>query len=173
MIKTIVILAMIAVMGYATNAYAYNDFISIVPSRTCETTKCILVKDLMKYDTSDQKISGKFVFDEKKGDYDRQKGMKNSINFYTVLNKLVVFVDPDNDTISRSRLVIIHPTLTEFALDSQKNKKQIDSATDIRYLSVGMFATPHCDAVSIGIKQVNVTTAIQYLLDGCPDGQVP
>lgn len=147
--------------------------ISLIRSNSCIILNCISLEELIKYDTSDQWVSGKIVFDEKSGDYIRKKGMNNSFDYYKNKDGVVVFVLPDTYTMQRTKKIIIQPHLQEFALEQQKYKKQLDSLTDVRYTSTGMYANEGCGEVVIGIRQANITDAIQYLADGCPKGQIP
>lgn len=167
-----VILALIVLSVFFGTAYAF-DGISLIRSDSCIATNCITLKELIKYDNSTQYISGKFVFDEKTGDYVRKKGMNHSYDYYKTQDATVIFVLPDEHTLMRTKKVIIQPSLSEFALESQKNKRQVDSLTDIRYTSSGMYANNSCTEITIGIRQVSITDALQYLVNDCPNGQTP
>jgi hypothetical protein len=171
MLKLLIILLFVSGFVFST-AFAATG-ISLVRSNSCIKVNCISLAELIKYDNSTQKYSGKIVFDNKTGDYIRQKGMNHSFDFYKTEKGLVIFVLPDKHTLTYTKKIIIEPTLPEFALASQKNKKQLDSLTDFRQTSWGMFADKGCHNLTIGIKQVNITQAIKYLADNCPDGENP
>lgn len=171
----VVFTALLSVIGISSLGMAFAaEYVSIVPSRMCEITNCITIEELMDYDNSYQLVSGKFVFNNETGDYERQKGLRTSFEFYRLWpEELVIFVTPDDYTYSRTKQVIIEPSLEEFIMPSQHKKTQVDDYTDIRHTSYGMYANGNCSTVTIGIKQVNVTEALDYLLNGCIGGQNP
>jgi hypothetical protein len=167
----LVLLAIVVVISISIGVVYGFEGISIIRSDSCIKLNCIKVSELLKYDNSTQTISGKFILVG--DDYIRQKGMKNSMDFYKNIDKTIVFVEPDMHTLSRTKKIVIEPHLQEYALQHQKNKKQLDSLTDVRYTASGMYANKGCTVLTIGIKQVNITTALEYIGSDCKKGQTP
>lgn len=167
----IVLITIIAITNLVQ--FAHADLISIIRSNSCIILKCISVKELLKYDNSTQYISGKFVFNEKINDYIRLKGMKNSIDYYKNSKDSIVFVQPDLQTLMRTKKITIEPHLQEYVLIEQKNKKEIDHLTDVRYTSNGIYANSGCTEITIGIKQVSVDYALEYIANDCVLGKNP
>jgi hypothetical protein len=130
-----------ALVVFSLFSYAYaatpNTFISIIRSDTCKITKCVKVADLIKYDNSTQKISGKFVLQG--DDYVRVRGMKNAHEYYKIYSgKVFVFVEPDQTTLVRSKVITIENRFDVYALEQDKKKTEIDSLTDVRVLRQGV-----------------------------------
>jgi len=157
----------VTMVNYAAEA-APNNFISLVRSDTCERTHCILVKDLIPYDNSTQKISGKFVYHSKTGDYDRAPGLKNSHNYYNIISgKLFVFVEPDQTTLARSKIITIEKKLPEYITLQNQKKAEQDFNTDKRIIQFGMWFDAKCNSGIISANTGNITKAISYLAGGC------
>jgi hypothetical protein len=167
----LILLALVVVTSISIGTVYGFDGISIIRSESCIKINCIKVSELLKYDNSTQTISGKFVLVG--DDYIRQKGMRNSVDFYKNVNKTIVFVEPDMYTLLRTKMIVIEPHLPEYVLQYQKNKKQLDSLTDVRYTASGLYANYGCTVLTLGIKQVNVTTALEYIGSDCKKGQTP
>lgn len=151
------------------DAATYNKFISIIRSNTCEMTNCIKVTDLIKYDNSTQKISGKLILSPS-GDYIRQKGMPNHLNWYNANKpgKTIIFVEPDQQTIVRSKQIIIKSSLVEYAPPTNLTKSYVawDKTKYITYK--GAYIDPKCDVATVGIKEYpDLNIIIQHLGSDC------
>lgn len=147
----------------------YNTFIAISKSKTCEQTDCILVKDLIKYDTSNKKISGDFVLSPD-GDYTRSKGMPNHLNWYYGVSpdRVVVFVEPDNKVIGRSKIITIVPDLKEYAPPTNLTKSELNYHTTKHVTYSGVYVDPKCKNALVGIKQYpDLKPIIEHLKSDC------
>lgn len=153
----------------APTADAHNTYISIIKSESCSIVNCVSTGDLMKYDTSTQFVSGKFVFDEKLDDYKRAPGMKNSLEYYRVWNdKTIVFVTPDNYTIGRTKTITLTNTLPAYFDLGQKVKTEVDFNTDVRRYSEGAFIDSRCQNALIGVKEGgSVESILEFMVGGC------
>lgn len=169
----VVIASLGAILSLATIpvfAAETNKFISITRSKACEMTDCIKVGDLIPYDTSNQKISGEFYFDPRHNDYDRKKGMPNHANWYYAQSKKsdIIFVEPDNSVLLRSKNIEIVSSLKEFAPQGNLTKTihSFGKAKTVTY--TGVYVSPKCDFAKVGIKQYpNLTKIIEHLQSNC------
>lgn len=163
-----VVLFVVYVIGMHTaSAFVGNHYISIVRSVVCEKSNCVKVSDIMHYDNSNQKISGKFVV--KNNDYVRSSGMKNSLNYYNIFsNKVFVFVTPDAYTIDRSQVIILVASLSEYAKGNTSLKTEKNYLYDVTTTYSGVFVDNSCHTAIVGIKQgVDLQKVIDYLASGC------
>ena len=144
-----------------------NTMISITRSEVCEKTGCIAIRDLIIHDNSTQGISGKFV--QKGDDYARKPGLKNSLNYYSIFSgKVFVFVEPDSYTMARSKNIILVPSLGQFMDKGQKTKVSLDSFTDLRRTTEGVWVDPKCHTARVGVAQgVDLGAVISHLAGGC------
>ena len=81
--------------------------------------------------------------------------------------KTIVFVTPDDYTLSRSKQIILVPSLSEFALKGE-TKKEIDFHTTTRKTYEGVWVDPKCSIARVGVKQnVDLNKVIQHMASGC------
>lgn len=147
---------------------APNNFISLVRSDTCAITDCILIKDLIKYDNSTQSISGAFVYKSALGDYTREKGMQNAHNYYQIYSdRLFVFVEPDQSTLTRSKVITLERTLPTYITQANQVKYEIDFHTDKRVIQYGMWFDSKCNSGIVGIDNGNIADAITHMASNC------
>ncbi len=150
-------------------AATYNKFITISRDRTCVIVDCILVKDLIKYDTSNRKISGDFIISPS-GDYIRTKGMPNHGNWYFAnsKNNTVVFVETDGNILVRSKQIIIQPSLKEYAPTGKLSKVDHTFGKSKTVTYTGVYVDPKCQVANVGIKQYpNIAKIVEHLVSGC------
>ena len=160
------ILVTCAILTPIPSEAAPNQFISLVRSSTCELTDCILIKDLIKYDNSTRSISGEFIFND--GDYVRIGGMKNAHNYYQIYSdKLFVFVEPDQTTLARSKIITLEKTLPSYVTQENQKKYEVDFHTDKRVIQYGMWFDARCNKGIIGVDNGNIADAISYMAGGC------
>lgn len=145
---------------------APNNFISVIRSDTCKITQCIKLANLIQYDNSSQAISGKFVYDSTISDYTRKAGMKNAHNYYQIFsNKTFVFVEPDQSTISRSKVLVIEKQVPAYATKDYEKKNEVDFHTDTRTIQYDMWFDRRCHT---GITSVpTIPYAISYMKKNC------
>jgi len=169
MYVVLIVVAILACMISVYQAEAQpNKFVSLIRSNVCEKTDCIKISDLIKYDNSTQRFSGKLVYSEKLGDYERKPGMKNSHEYYKIFSgKLFVFVEPDQTTLTRSKVIIIERKLPEYVTFELQKKSEIDFHTDRRITQFGMWFDPKCNSAVISANMTGVGSAISYLAGGC------
>lgn len=160
-------IAIIFILVHAEQADAApNKFISLVRSETCVLTDCIPVGDMIRHDNSTQSISGRFVYDS--SGVIREKGMQNSHNYYSIYSgKLFVFAEPDQSTISRSKIITIIPTLPPYVTQENQVKYEIDFHTDKRIIQYGMWFDEKCHTGMIGADNGDLAEAIRYMAAGC------
>ncbi len=161
------VLALIYAQTIQAEAAPFNTFVSLKRSETSAISSCITVRDLIKYDNSTQAISGKFV--ERDGDYIREKGMKNSHNYYNIYSgKVFVFVDPDDTTLVRSKQIILDSSLSEFAGPGRLAKKSIDSFQDTRTTYKGAYVDPKCATARVNPSfYPDLGVIIAHMASGC------
>lgn len=151
-----------------SDATPYNNFISIIRSDTCEKSNCIKVAELIQHDTSEQRISGKFI---KSGDdYTRAKGMPNGINWYFSMKpgQPVIFVEPDQSALVRSKTITLVPNLKEYTPPIPLIKDYSSWNTTKRTTYTGVYVDDKCNAAQVGVKQnINLTKVINHLLSDC------
>ena len=145
-----------------------NTIISIMIDPVCEKSNCIKVKDIYKHDNSTKSVSGKFYYSKKIDDYYRKPGLQKSLNYYGIMQgKTIIFVTPDDYTLSRSKQIILVPSLSEFALKGE-TKKEIDFHTTTRKTYEGVWVDDKCSIARVGVKQnVDLTKVIQHMASGC------
>lgn len=150
----------------APNQARPNQFISVIRSETCERTNCITLKELIPLDNSTQKISGKFI---KSGDdYIRGKGMKNAHEYYKIFSgNLFVFVEPDQTTLSKSKVITISKTLPYYALKKFEIKSEVDFHTDKRQIQHSIYVDEKCNKATVSANMGNITAAINHLASNC------
>jgi hypothetical protein len=165
----LIAIPLIVFLSPPAEATEFNKFISISRSKSCEISSCVLVKDLIKYDTSNKKISGDFKFDIKTGDYARQKGIKNHANWYFGQSKSdVVFVEPDSSILIRSKNIEIVPSLGEFAPQGNltKSPHSFGKSKTITFKSV--YVDERCEVARVGVKDnVDLAKVIAHLKSEC------
>lgn len=168
-IASLGILAALTLSLTHAEALTYNKFITISRDRTCAITDCILIKDLIKYDTSNKKISGDFIPD-KSGDYIRTKGMPNHGNWYFANSKntTVVFVETDPNIMIRSKQIIIQNSLKEYSPPGNNTKVDYSFGKSKTVTYTGVYVDPKCQIANVGIKQYpNIARIIEHLVSGC------
>lgn len=158
-----------------------NNFISIVRTQTCmRDTNCATNRYLVEnFDTSDQNISGKFI--EKNNDLARQKPkMKQSYTFYgtaiaKTTNSTIILVDPDGETMVRSKIISIEPSLKDFTLEKEMKKTELSFNQDIRIVRHQAWVNEECTRAVIGWKNngtFNLPIVLKYMISGC-QGDLP
>lgn len=165
----LIAIPLIVLLSPNAEATEYNKFISISRSNSCEISDCILVKDLIKFDTSNKKISGDFKLDTKTGDYARQKGIKNHANWYFGQSKSeVVFVEPDNSILIRSKNIEIVPSLGEFAPQGNLTKSAHSFGKSKTITFKGVYVDERCDVARVGAKdKIDLAKVIEHLRSNC------
>lgn len=167
LVLSLLVLAIAPIISIHAEA-APNTFISLVRSDTCAITNCILIKDLLKYDNSTQAISGAFVFKSASGDYIRESGMQNAHNYYGIYSsKLFVFVEPDQTTLARSKIITLEKTLPPYITQANQKKTEIDFHTDTRTIQYGMWFDAKCNRGIVGADNGNIAQAISYMENNC------
>ena len=96
--------------------------------------------------------------------------MKNSHNYYGITSgKLFVFVEPDQTTLVRSKVITIERNLPEFIMLELQKKTEVDFHTDRRVVQSGMWFNERCNAGVVSANQGNITKAVSYLAGKCQD----
>ena len=147
----------------------YNTFISITKSKTCEAVNCVKTQELIKYDTSNRKVSGDFVLSPS-GDYIRASGMPNHANWYygAMPNQKIVFVEPDNYVIYRGKLITLVSDLREYTPPGKLEKTEVSFHTTKHTTYHGVYVDPKCKTAVVGVKQYpNLTPIIEHLKSDC------
>ena len=149
----------------------YGNFVVIEPSRTCLaqlkanlTTKCPDMKELEKFDTTIQKISGKFEYD-KNGFYHRGKPQyKNyQLSYQPTKYPLVVCVDCSEQIFKVSKRIIIEASNYTYT-DNKDNTIKNFTRYEYRNISV-----KGCQEVTMAYNPVLLNATINYLKNGCTD----
>lgn len=148
-----------------------NLFLGIQLSKACLTdlkynknSTCPGYDKLIKWDNSNQKISG--VFGYKDGIYQRLPSKyMNSYNYYKYFNnKTLIMVDPDFDLIQRSNMKLI--TFIPTQITYSGGTDQTISNSNIRQEYRNILADQSCNNVSISdISLLN--ESLNYLSSGC------
>lgn len=160
--------------GIVKTPYAnYSHSVTKLPvllislSGTCETMNkqgladCPSVKDLMKYDTSNQNISGKFV--SHNGIYTRTPPqVKNNWIIYAHSTKPVVCVECTFDILAsnQAKQIIIQPKDFTFVNKTAIVSKNMWVSWQGRYMQ-------GCDVATIGNRPGLLNDTISYMLSGC------
>lgn len=169
-----IILAILVLLTitYASHAEAapYNNFVSIIQSRACAITDCVDPHVMAKYDNSTRRISGDLVWKSSINDFVRVGGYVNSQNWYNanMPGETIIFYEPDQQTLVRSKQIIITNGLAEFSPIDSSSKKEIDSLTDIRTTYQGVYVDPKCTAATVNMKfYPDLNVIINHLVSGC------
>lgn len=153
-----------------TKSVNHYPVLLISLSQTCEVLNkngirgCPSVQNLTKYDTSNQKISGKFVNDN--GLYHRTyPQMKNNWLAYVYSKTPIVCVECyfDVTATSKSKQIIIQPnSFTYVNKTESEDKNKLYDYTG-RYMQ-------GCDIATIGNVPGLLDDTISYMLHGCVSG---
>lgn len=136
-------------------------------SQTCEVLNkynmkgCPSVKDLIKYDTSNQYVSGKFV--DKDGRYYRTPPqMKNNWLVYQHSNKIITCVECyfDVTATAKSKQIIIMPNSFAYVNKTESENKNYWYNFANRYMQ-------GCDIATIGNSTLLLNDTIHFMLAGC------
>ena len=144
------------------------NVISIQLSKTClyiakqnMTSACPSYKDLVKYDTTDQRYLGKFV---EKPYYHRGKPlMTNPSITLKTLTDTIICVDCPYDVFTRSKVITITNNKLTYTKDS--DKKIINNT---RYEYIGR-SIDNCAFATIYYNKLLLEDTINYLKSGCTE----
>jgi len=151
-------------------------FISIIRTDACQrASNCTSNKYLVEnYDMSDQNLSGKFIMEN--GDLKRQKPrIKQGFSFYgtqitKVTNSTIIVVDPDQETMMRSKKIYIEPSLADFVLKEDKKKREISTTHDMRIVRHQVWINPECTQATIGWQNngtYNLPKVLNFMINDC------
>lgn len=168
--SVMLVLSLVSYANPTAEAASFNNFISIIQSRTCAMVDCVDPHTLAKYDNSTQAISGRLVWKSGINDFVREKAYANSQNWYSANQpgKTIVFYEPDQQTLVRSKQIIITNNLAEFSPMDNSTKSEIDSLTDIRTTYRGAYVDPKCNTATVDMKfYPDLNVIINHLAGGC------
>jgi len=146
--KTLIIsLNAIIIIGLIPMSSAYlSDSIGVQLSQTCVSmikanleTNCPTYEEIILLfpDTSDQRVSGQFVYEDY---YKRAESpIKNEFRFYEYDKESRVFVDPAADIASRVKLIIIESRIDEYKLPNQVITEGSIDVGHQRYVNPGCY----------------------------------
>lgn len=159
----------------AVSNQGLNKSIGIAYSKTCKimiennfTHNCPMPKDLYTLDTSNQKISGGFIFE---GDWiEREEPpIENHFRFYDYENDWNIFFEPPGDMRERIRMIYIENNFEKYFLPSKSFL--LNNGT----LSYGLdrYADSSCRNITIGTNNFNVLfpDTLQYVRSGCDENK--
>jgi hypothetical protein len=139
-------------------------FIGLVLSESCKAAHCMTYADLIQYDESIQKVSGKL-----NPDGSRQKSKYQNFYRWYPLNYTHVEIDPNPQIFNYGRAAIIEIFPSNFTLVSMRGNPQdsLKSGHLIEWQNLG-----HDSECSYSIVTANHTAikrAINYYKSGCVD----
>lgn len=152
--------------NYTTSISKY-PIILVSLSQTCEVLNkysmkgCPSVQDIMKYDTSNQNISGKFVKVNEL--YTRTNPqMKNNWLAYSYSKSPVICVECVFDVTAsiKSKQIIIQPNSFTYVNKTESESKNVLSEFNNRYMQ-------GCDVATIANIPGLLTDTITYMLNDC------
>ena len=152
--------------GYTTST-THIPVLLVKLSKTCETlnklnqTGCPKVSSIIKYDTSNQKISGKFI--TKNGITIREPPqVKNNWLYYTNSDKMIICVECTFDVTSstQAKQIIIEPDYFTYIDKNAIVTKNLWSSYSNRYMQ-------GCDVATIGNIPGLLNDTINYMLSNC------
>ena len=163
----VAIAIVLTIVTHEALADSPKKHISIILSDTCLRSKiCPNYKELAdKLDNSNRELSGDF-YQDKKGFWKRDKPMmRGSYEFYNNdLSPKTIFVDPDDYTRTRTKLIIIE---SQIPIYLDKESKQISNATHITYHNRKIIS---CQSATIGWKQGGydlLLDTVNYFMSDC------
>jgi len=169
LLNVIIILGVIAL---TPNAYSnLSDDLGVQLSKSCITmiknglqTNCPTYEEIMLFflDTSDQRVSGGFVFED--GYYHRDKSnYKESFEYYRYDNQSRFWVDPPANTQAKIKLIVIEPSSFEYKIQGQVVNSTSIEVGHQRWLNV------NCSQARLSAVdwQVLLGDTIYYMTHNC------
>ena len=151
----IVLFSIVTIISQVQQAEAAPNFVSITLSDACDRSKdCPKVDDLIKYDTSNQKMSGKF--------FDGLRGKPQIKNHYLFYKYDTVFVEPDYGTLVRSKQIIIEPPIHMWYKMNRDQKVINNTIIDYHNRFIDS-----CSIARISWDESILQDTINYLQSGC------
>lgn len=169
--KYLITLYVIIGLVIIPNAYSQlSDDIGVQLSKTCVvmiknnmTTNCPTYEEIMFLfpDSSDQRVSGQFVFDGylKRG----EPKIENEFRFYDYDTQRRLFIDPSADVASRLKLIVIEARIDEYKIGTQViNSSSIEVGYD-SWVNVGCYNA----IITAQNWQLQLGNMIQHLGSDC------
>ncbi|QDI74069.1 hypothetical protein [Nitrosopumilus spindle-shaped virus] len=176
---SIVAVALIVILSGVTSVEAVSNqglskSIGIALSKTCETmvknnfsSNCPTYEELVQLDSSNQYISGYFVYDDN-GFYHRENPkLNNHYRFYDFEKEWNIFVDPPGDMRDRMRMIYLENNFDLYKISGvsySKSDDQIRTYGIDRYIHSCYYAT-------IGSEKwlELLPDTIRYVRSGCDE----
>ncbi len=115
-----------------------TNLIGIDLSKTCEISDCLNYSDLIHLDSSNQKVSGEFIFSVNNNDTRRDKPeLKESWRWYDYDNQLRIIVDPPVGMAERIKMITITSNFNNYIL-----KNDMLSGTQFNFIN-NFSSLPH------------------------------
>ncbi|QDI73890.1 hypothetical protein HOV56_gp01 [Nitrosopumilus spindle-shaped virus] len=178
---SIVFVALIVTTSSVTSVEAISNqglskSIGIALSKTCETmvknnftTTCPTYEDLVQLDSSNQYITGYFVYDDN-GYYHRENPtLNNHYRFYDFENEWNIFVDPPGDMRNKMRMIYLESNFDIYKINGVSYAKGDDQ---IRSYGIDRYVHS-CYYVTIGTDNwlELLPDSVRYVRSGCDDSQ--
>ena len=167
----------IPISGAHAESYK-GRLIGVIIEKSCQVSNhCVKYKDIIKYDTSNEKYSGNFI--SFKDDIRRvDSPYQNNIKWYEHDKNTHVLIDPPSGQRDKIQTITIVSNLDEFHLRGQfaiTNQKIDDKLKDsgeiasIRSYSHTRYVDSTCTHAKIQAKNIDVLLpdTIDYLLSDC------